>query len=188
MAAIRAWTVAAALLLAAGGAASEALEFGRLEPGEAEPGGGATSHAPRNANAFSHPSANMHFQRQIDFKVGDGIFRKTAGEMIEFVLERLFLHQRKLELAGHVGEGFLGGGSRPVRGEGRVGDEVMLEAQRVQRVLLRVVPERAKLPGKLGQAPGQCFVEKLVIAGQGSNAMRGHCVGHLQNDRCLPRL
>lgn len=76
MACKRTWAVAAALVLAAGGAASDALDFGRLEPGEAEPGGGATSRAPRNANAFSHPSANMHFQRQIDFKVGDGIFRK----------------------------------------------------------------------------------------------------------------
>ena len=64
----------------------------------------------------------------------------------------------------------------------------MFQAQRVQLVLLRVVPEGAKLAGELRQATGQRFVEKLVIAWQRSNSMRGHCVGYLQNDRCLPRL
>src|SRR5690606_41407731 len=72
MTALRAWVAAAALLLVAGGAASETLDFTRPEPGEAEPGGAATTHAPRNTSVFSQPSANMHFQRQIDFKVGDG--------------------------------------------------------------------------------------------------------------------
>jgi CxxC motif-containing protein (DUF1111 family) len=76
MTALRAWVAAAALLLVAGGAASETLDFTQPEPGEAEPGGAATTHAPRNTSVFSQPSANMHFQRQIDFKVGDGIFRK----------------------------------------------------------------------------------------------------------------
>jgi len=40
------------------------------------PGGAATSFKPNNSSAFSHPSANMSFERQLDFKVGDGIFRK----------------------------------------------------------------------------------------------------------------
>lgn len=40
------------------------------------PGGQATSLKPLNASAFSHPSANMRFERQLDFRVGDGIFRK----------------------------------------------------------------------------------------------------------------
>lgn len=40
------------------------------------PGGAATSFKPVNSSAFSHPSANMRFERQLDFKVGDGIFRK----------------------------------------------------------------------------------------------------------------
>jgi CxxC motif-containing protein (DUF1111 family) len=44
--------------------------------GEDRPGGSATSFKPRNASAFSHPSASLSFERQLDFKVGDGIFRK----------------------------------------------------------------------------------------------------------------
>jgi CxxC motif-containing protein (DUF1111 family) len=43
---------------------------------EMRPGGAATSTGPLNASAFSHPSATMAFERQLDFKVGDGIFRK----------------------------------------------------------------------------------------------------------------
>ena len=31
---------------------------------------------PPNRNAFSHPSANMSFKRERDFRVGNGIFRK----------------------------------------------------------------------------------------------------------------
>lgn len=46
------------------------------EPGEERPGGDATSTKPRNRSAFSNPSGNMNFERQLDFKVGDGIFRK----------------------------------------------------------------------------------------------------------------
>ncbi len=43
---------------------------------EARPGGTATSKGPRNRSAFSNPSGNMSFERQLDFKVGDGVFRK----------------------------------------------------------------------------------------------------------------
>lgn len=51
-------------------------DFSKAEPYELNPGGGATSFAPLNSSAFSHPSANMSFERKLDFKVGDGIFRK----------------------------------------------------------------------------------------------------------------
>ncbi len=43
---------------------------------ETRPGGAATSKGPRNRSAFSNPSGNMSFERQLDFKVGDGVFRK----------------------------------------------------------------------------------------------------------------
>ncbi len=40
------------------------------------PGGEATVTKPLNSSIFSYPSANMRFERQLDFKIGDGIFRK----------------------------------------------------------------------------------------------------------------
>nr|WP_300298033.1 di-heme oxidoredictase family protein [Ferrovibrio sp.] len=43
---------------------------------ERRPGGDATVTKPLNSSVFSHPSANMRFERQLDFKIGDGIFRK----------------------------------------------------------------------------------------------------------------
>ncbi|MDA7947505.1 MAG: c-type cytochrome [Hyphomicrobiaceae bacterium] len=52
-------------------------DFSRPEPGEEFPGGGATSRkSVKNANAFSHSSGNMPFRKELDFKVGNGIFRK----------------------------------------------------------------------------------------------------------------
>jgi len=51
-------------------------DFTKAEPYELNPGGAATSFAPLNASAFSHASANMAFDRELNFKVGDGIFRK----------------------------------------------------------------------------------------------------------------
>lgn len=52
-------------------------DFSRPEPGEAFPGGKATSRkSVGNANAFSHSSGNMPFKKELDFKVGNGIFRK----------------------------------------------------------------------------------------------------------------
>jgi len=59
--------LAAAVAMAAGGS---------FEAGEDLPGGAATSLKPRNANAFSHPSANMAPEQVLEFRVGDGIFRK----------------------------------------------------------------------------------------------------------------
>lgn len=47
-----------------------------LEPGEERPGGAATSFKAVNRSVFSHPSATIDFRRQLDFRVGDGVFRK----------------------------------------------------------------------------------------------------------------
>jgi len=50
----------------------------KLEAGEEKPGGGATSRGSTDtANAFSLSSGNMDFKRELDFKVGNGIFRKN---------------------------------------------------------------------------------------------------------------
>jgi CxxC motif-containing protein (DUF1111 family) len=51
-------------------------DFSKPEPYELNPAGAATSQGPMNRSAFSQPSANMAFERQLDFRVGDGIFRK----------------------------------------------------------------------------------------------------------------
>ena len=53
-----------------------AHDFVRAEVYELNSGGAATSFASFDRNAFSHPSANMSFERQLDFRVGNGIFRK----------------------------------------------------------------------------------------------------------------
>ena len=50
--------------------------FDAPEKFEARPGGAATSEGPMDANAFSLSSANMSFERELDFKVGNGLFRK----------------------------------------------------------------------------------------------------------------
>jgi len=49
-----------------------------LEPGEENPGGQATAKVgTATADAFSQLSANMHFAKELDFKIGNGIFRKN---------------------------------------------------------------------------------------------------------------
>ena len=53
-----------------------ASDFTKPERYETNPTGAATSRNPINNSAFSHPSANMSFERQLQFKVGDSIFRK----------------------------------------------------------------------------------------------------------------
>src|SRR5690606_25394405 len=53
-----------------------ATDFTRAEPFEANPGGATTTRGTINSDGFSHPSANMRAQRALDFKVGEGIFRK----------------------------------------------------------------------------------------------------------------
>ena len=53
-----------------------ATDFSRPERFERRPGGAATTFRKPGPKAFSQPSANMSFERQLDFRVGDGIFRK----------------------------------------------------------------------------------------------------------------
>ena len=50
--------------------------FSKAEPYERRPAGAATVFKPLNRDAFSHPSANMSFKRERDFRIGNGIFRK----------------------------------------------------------------------------------------------------------------
>ncbi|MEL6317680.1 MAG: di-heme oxidoredictase family protein, partial [Pseudomonadota bacterium] len=51
-------------------------DFSAPERFEDRPGGAATSFKRENAQAFSQPSANMDFERRLDFFVGNGIFKK----------------------------------------------------------------------------------------------------------------
>ena len=51
-------------------------DFSAAEPFEAMPGGAATSRKLANRDAFSQSSANMPFERELDFKLGNGLFRK----------------------------------------------------------------------------------------------------------------
>ena len=53
-----------------------AESFEAAEPFEINQGGAATSTRHVNRDAFSHASANMPFERELDFKVGNGLFRK----------------------------------------------------------------------------------------------------------------
>jgi CxxC motif-containing protein (DUF1111 family) len=52
------------------------LDFTRAEPFEAMPGGGATSRARADGNAFSHFSPNIRFAEQEQFKLGNALFTK----------------------------------------------------------------------------------------------------------------
>lgn len=52
-------------------------DFSKAEPFEMMAGGAATSLATPDANAFSHPSANLTFEGETDFRVGNGLFRKV---------------------------------------------------------------------------------------------------------------
>lgn len=56
--------------------AAPSIDFSQAEPGEANPGGTATTHKSRNRNAFSQPSANIPFDRLANFTLGNAIFRK----------------------------------------------------------------------------------------------------------------
>ena len=51
-------------------------DFTRAEPDEALPAGSATHTKRVNRDAFSQASANMSFEREIDFKVGNGFFKR----------------------------------------------------------------------------------------------------------------
>ena len=51
-------------------------DFTKPEQFEERPGGAATSFKHLNKDAFSQPSANMPFERELLFKVGNGLFKK----------------------------------------------------------------------------------------------------------------
>lgn len=51
-------------------------DFTAPEPFEDNPAGGATVRARSDADAFSQASGNISFERELDFKVGNGLFRK----------------------------------------------------------------------------------------------------------------
>ncbi|WP_296057739.1 di-heme oxidoredictase family protein [uncultured Amphritea sp.] len=56
--------------------ATAAPDCSQPQPGEALPGGSTTHHKQRNINAFSQSSANMSFENELNFKLGNGIFKK----------------------------------------------------------------------------------------------------------------
>ena len=51
-------------------------DFSKPEAFELRPGGAATSLRAPGRNAFSFSSSNMSFERELDFKIGNGIFRR----------------------------------------------------------------------------------------------------------------
>lgn len=53
-----------------------ATDFTTAEPFEANPAGAATVRVLPDSNAFSLASANISFERELEFKVGNGLFRK----------------------------------------------------------------------------------------------------------------
>ena len=55
---------------------SPPTDFSKPEPFEAKPAGAATVRATLTADAFSQHSANMPFEREMDFKLGNALFRK----------------------------------------------------------------------------------------------------------------
>ncbi len=52
-------------------------DFSKPERFEAKPGGAASTRVIDTADAFSQSSENMPFAREMDFKLGNGLFRKT---------------------------------------------------------------------------------------------------------------
>ena len=58
------------------GVTAPATDFTAPEPFEAHPGGAATVRARDTADAFSDPSGNMSFEKELDFKLGNGLFKK----------------------------------------------------------------------------------------------------------------
>ncbi|WP_320200147.1 di-heme oxidoredictase family protein [Agrobacterium sp. rho-13.3] len=53
-----------------------ATDFSKAEPFEAMSAGATTTVATPDSGAFSHPSANMTFEREQDFKLGNALFQK----------------------------------------------------------------------------------------------------------------
>lgn len=50
--------------------------FDKAEQFEGNPAGAATVRVIQNRNAFSQPSGNISFEKELDFKVGNGLFKK----------------------------------------------------------------------------------------------------------------
>ena len=53
-----------------------ATDFTKAQPFEARPAGAATVRVLPDANAFSQPSGNLTFEDELDFRLGNGLFRK----------------------------------------------------------------------------------------------------------------
>ncbi|MEM9966904.1 MAG: di-heme oxidoredictase family protein [Pseudomonadota bacterium] len=51
-------------------------DFSKAENFERNPGGAATVRLSKTTNAFSQPSGNISFERELDFKLGNGLFKK----------------------------------------------------------------------------------------------------------------
>jgi CxxC motif-containing protein (DUF1111 family) len=78
---IRPLAVALVLAAAPGAESGDSLvpprDFSKPEAGEESPGGATTHRKAFDKNAYSHASANMSFERESQFKVGNGFFRRT---------------------------------------------------------------------------------------------------------------
>ena len=48
-----------------------------FQPGEHQPGGEATHKHRFDKNSFSHASENINFEQELNFKVGNGFFRRV---------------------------------------------------------------------------------------------------------------
>ncbi len=72
---MRVWGYSAVLALMLAGSAG-AADLAPLEPGEELPGGTATHSKAMNRDAFSHFSVNMPFAKEMDFKIGNGFFKR----------------------------------------------------------------------------------------------------------------
>lgn len=66
----------ASLLLGCVITVTSASGLSNLQPGEDRPGGAATHDRKLDSNAFSHHSANLDFEQELNFKVGNGFFRR----------------------------------------------------------------------------------------------------------------
>ena len=68
----------AVLCVSAAGATAleQTRDFTRAEPGEALPGGQTTSAKGHDRHAFSHPAPNLEPGQGLDFKVGNGFFKR----------------------------------------------------------------------------------------------------------------
>ena len=56
---------------------AQTTDFSKPEAFERRPGGKTTTFKFPNRDAFSQPSDNMAFERQLDFRIGNGIFKKV---------------------------------------------------------------------------------------------------------------